>query len=186
MMNPEIGPCRVQGVNLSCWVSSGPRGLLMMPQWALMRSLDGALVVNLYSDKKASATLRGGQQVDLTLKTDYPLTGVVHIRVDPANPGCFPLKWRVPAWSRKNALPVNGKPVPVTPGTYASITRKWKAGDQVMLTLDVRGRIVRSRWRNGPGVVKGLVVLAMDNRLVSRTGDLADPPTARMDELCGS
>ena len=38
------------------------------------------------------------------------------------------------------ALMVNGEPVPVTPGTYAEVSRVWKNGDRVRVSLDMRTR----------------------------------------------
>jgi hypothetical protein len=140
----------------------------MTPQWAVMRSREGAIVVNLYSDETASCTLKDGTQVALRLKTSYPVDGAISIAVDPGRTTSFSLKLRIPIWSRNNELSVNGHSLPAVPGAYATITRRWRRGDRVTLALDMRGRIVRAPGGGmDQAVERGPIVLALDNRLVS-------------------
>lgn len=48
------------------------------------------------------------------------------------------------------------------PGNYLTIARKWNQGDQIELTLDMRGRIIaQDDFR---AVMRGPVVLARDSR----------------------
>jgi DUF1680 family protein len=56
---------------------------------------------------------------------------------------------RVPAWSVKTEVTVNGRAAGegVAAGSYAAIRRKWKAGDVVELELDMRVRHTQSNVR---------------------------------------
>jgi hypothetical protein len=84
------------------------------------------------------------------------------ILVNPAMAGEFTLSLRIPAWSERTELKVNGEPLPVTPG-YARIRRTWRAGDRVAITFDMRAKVVES---NGlVALRRGPVVLSLDNRL---------------------
>ncbi|SFC92843.1 Beta-L-arabinofuranosidase, GH127, partial [Zunongwangia mangrovi] len=52
--------------------------------------------------------------------------------------GKFDLKLRVPGWATKEFIvKINGKEesVEATPGTYLTLSRKWKDGDTVELTM---------------------------------------------------
>ena len=55
----------------------------------------------------------------------------------------FPISLRIPAWAEGATLTVNGKPQPAPkPGTFASIDRRWSAGDIVELTLPMQARAI--------------------------------------------
>jgi uncharacterized protein len=164
----ERVPSHVQqrDVELSCCVMSGPRGLLTVPQWAVMGSKAGP-VVNLFAPGTSRVVLGTGDEVSLRQETDYPLDGRVKFTVSPNRKKRFILHLRIPAWSARTTLSVNSKPVPCTPGTYAKLDREWQAEDQVLLTLDLRGRAVPAP-SGAPqlALMRGPVLLALDNRLV--------------------
>jgi hypothetical protein len=143
-------------VGLSCCVVNGPRGLILTPFWAFMQSADGP-VVNLYAPGSAQVGT-----VKLEITGDYPVSDQVEIRVAPARTEEFTLTLRIPAWSERTELKVNGKPLSVTPG-YAKVRRTWRKGDRVAMTFDLRARTVEM---NGQvALLRGPVVLSLDNRL---------------------
>ena len=143
-------------VGLSCCVVNGPRALMLTPFWAFMQSADGP-VVNLY----ASGSAQVGS-VKLEITGDYPVSDQVEIKLTPAKTEEFTLSLRIPAWSERTELKVNGEPLPVTPG-YAKIRRTWRKGDRVSITFDLRAKVVEL---NGQvALQRGPVVLALDNRL---------------------
>ncbi len=147
-------------VGLSCCVVNGPRGLMLTPFWAFMQSAAGP-VVNLYAPGSAQVG-----NVKLKITGDYPVSDHVEIRVTPAKTEDFTLTLRIPAWSERTELKVNGEPQPVTPG-YAKIRRTWRKGDRVAITFDLRARTVEL---NGQiALQRGPVVLSLDNRLTPAT-----------------
>ncbi len=152
-------------VQMSCCAANGPRGLLLAPRWAVMGCDDG-IVVNLYAPGSATAQLADGTTVRLSQKTDYPVNDEILFTVDPEKPAEFALKLRIPAWSQRTALSVNGVPVDCLPGTYVELSREWVSGDQVILTLDLRGRAIPAP-SGAPqfAVMRGPIVLALDDRL---------------------
>jgi DUF1680 family protein len=159
-------PSRQQGAQLSCCVSSGPRGLLLTPEWAVMSGPAAEVVVNLYCPGTAAVKLPNGKKLMIVQETGYPVTGLVTLTVQPEEPSSFALKLRIPEWSRQTALKVNGEPVKCQPGSYATIKRKWQANDNVTLELDLRGRIIRApSGAPQQAVMRGPIVLAFDNRL---------------------
>ena len=162
----ERAPSRQQGVHLSCCVSSGLRGLLITPEWAVMRSVAGGPVVNLYSPGTASLKLPNGKNLNIVQETGYPVTALVTLTLQPEKPSSFALKLRIPEWSKLTVIKVNEEPIKCQPGSYASIERKWKANDKVTLKLDLRGRIIRAPSGAPQQVVmRGPIVLAFHNRL---------------------
>ena len=166
-LNGERVPSNLQGSDLSCCVSSGPRGLLITPEWAVMNDVKNGPVINLYSPGTASFKLTNGKSVSIIQETDYPVNNLINLNIQPENPSSFALKLRIPAWSKQSVLKVNGETISCKPGTYASIQRIWKKDDKVTLELDLRGRIIRApSGAPQQAIMRGPVVLAMDNRLV--------------------
>ena len=109
----------------------------------------GGVAVNLYT--LAHAKLSVGNDVPLAIsqETDYPNSGRIQLRLDPARPVKFPLQLRIPAWARGASVTVNGEPAPgvVKPGAFFTLTREWKPGDQVRLDLPMPWRLVKGRQR---------------------------------------
>ncbi len=152
---------------LNCCIANGPRAMMLLPQAAVMTDEAGP-VVNLYIEGTAQVPLPSGNSMALQQQTNYPESGDVAIRLHMDRAERFPLRLRVPAWSARTEIVVNGQAVASPePGRYAVLEREWAPDDLVQMRLDVRGRLVRS-----PGarhvhlaVLRGPVVLARDARL---------------------
>jgi hypothetical protein len=166
-LNGERVPSSLQGSDLSCCVSSGPRGLLITPGWAAMNDLNNGPVINLYSSGTASFKLPSGKNVSIIQETDYPVNNLISLNIQPEITSSFVLKLRIPGWSIQSILKVNGERISCKPGSYASIKRIWNKNDKVTLELDLRGRIIRApSGAPQQAIMRGPVLLAMDNRLV--------------------
>jgi DUF1680 family protein len=124
---------------------------------------DTEIFTNLFIAGTADITLKN-TQVKLTQRTAYPWKDTVAISVSPAAPAKFSLSVRIPAWCRKPVLKVNGKKVDLKgcmKKGYARITREWKKGDKVELTLPmlvervysnpkIRANVGRVALQHGP------------------------------------
>jgi uncharacterized protein len=106
-------------------------------------SNDSAYVM-LYIASDAKLNI-GGENVQLTVKSNYPYSGNVSIRVQPSSPMKFALKLRKPDWADSAQISVNGKNAEATTKNgFLSIDRAWKAGDTVKLVLPMPVRRVLS------------------------------------------
>lgn len=102
-------------------------------------------------------------------ETSYPVDERVDIILSQKNPERYTLALRIPAWSKRNEIRINGESITFPPGAYARITREWKDGDSLRLELDLRGRLVRAPGNvNDLAVMRGPIVLALDSRLVQQ------------------
>jgi len=153
---------------------------------------DNEIFTNLFIAGTADIELKN-TQVKLTQRTAYPWKDTVAISVSPAAPAKFSLSVRIPGWCRKPVLKVNGKKVDLKgcmKKGYARITREWKKGDKVELTLPmpiervytnpkVRMNIGRVALQRGPivycleGVDNGkdlnAILLSKDAKLTVKT-----------------
>ncbi len=171
--SPLIGermpsPMQVPVCRSSCCVANGPRGMLITPGWSVMRAESGP-VINLYSSGTWNYQENNGLEVKIVQETGYPENKDILIRIDQQEPRRFTVSLRIPAWSKNTLILVNDEEIDCAPGTYASITREWKPGDVIRVELDFRGRIIRAPGSvNDLAVMRGPVVLALDNRLVQK------------------
>jgi uncharacterized protein len=166
-LNGERIPCPIQHprVRMTCCVTSGPRGLLLTPQWAVMKST-GGIVINLYAAGTAVVKLDGDAEVEVLQKTSYPETGDVSISVAPKKESRFKVSLRIPSWSKETKLSINGQSMACEPGHYAQIDRVWSNGDRIELVLDMRGRAIKAP-SGAPEIAlaRGPILLALDSRL---------------------
>ena len=136
-----------------------------LPTMVYYRSGPG-LAVNLYTPSEATVELDGGVSLKVQQETDYPTSGRVVIHLDPSQPTNFPLRLRIPRWCKKVAIAVNGQPwkQPMVSGTFVTIKRQWRAGDQVTLDMPMTWRLVLGRKRQSGRValMRGPVVFCLN------------------------
>jgi DUF1680 family protein len=139
-----------------CCVGNIPRTLLMIPTWTYAKSKDH-LYVNLFIGSTINAGSIAATDVEMIQKTDYPWNGRVAITVNPKQPARFTICVRVPNRHTSDlyspvpevrglqSLAVNG--IALTPqieNGYALITREWKPGDRIDLTLPMEIQRVKA------------------------------------------
>jgi DUF1680 family protein len=168
--------------HLNCCSVNGPRGYGMISEWGVMRS-DAGLVLNYLGRMRAEVQLADGTPVVLRVDTDYPLSGAVRIVVEPAQPREFALAVRIPAWSSDTVVTVAGEPVSgVVPGRYLRLARKWAAGDEIRLQLNMNLRYEAGDLEQAgrAAVYRGPILLAADSRFAPETAAAVD--LAKLDE----
>ena len=160
------------GLPVTCCNLNGPTGLAYIPYVAVMQDAEGP-VVNLYNAGKAVAKTAKGDEVVLTVDSQFPRGNEVKISVDPSVAGKFSVTLYMPTWSPDTYVEVNGKAVRgVKPGEYLSISRRWKKGDMIRIVFDFRARLIDAPkgGRNPEGeffqaVQWGPIVLARDENI---------------------
>lgn len=158
-------PLQVPSVRSSCCAVNGPRALMTVPAWSVMRD-DRGLVVNLYAPGEWRHAVAPDREVTLRQATAYPADGEIRLTVAQAKPATYSIRLRIPAWSRRTRLAVNGVAIDAPAASYVEIRREWKDGDTIALSLDVCGRVIRAPGSaNQMAVMRGPLVLALDDRL---------------------
>ena len=149
-------------IPINCCNANGPRAFAMIPRVMYRLTSTGRVDVNLFIPSQATIEM-GGQSIALSQETEYPLNGNVQITVNPQREASFTIGLRIPAWSQKTAVEVNGQKVEgVRAGQYCLIERTWKAGDKISLTTDIKARLIE--MNDMQAIERGPVVLARDTR----------------------
>lgn len=96
---------------------------------------DGHIAVHLYMRGEAELQVMG-QRVCIRQLHDYPWDGCIRLELQLDRPSTFGLWMRVPGWSHRADLRINGEPLPLKPDAgYLRLERLWSPGDQVQLDV---------------------------------------------------
>lgn len=154
---------------LNCCSVNAPRGLGMVSDWAVVAGPEGELVLNWYGPSTIVVPLpaRPGVTVVLSQETLYPVDGRIALSVRPSARARFVLKLRIPAWSARTTVRLNGAAVSgARAGSYLAIDRDWRRGDALEIALDMSVHLWRgSRECEGlTSIYRGPILLAYDRR----------------------
>ncbi len=148
-------------MHINCCNANGPRAFAMIPQFAY-KVTDKNLKINYYGESSAEFSL-GRNAVSVTQETEYPKTGDITIGINPKKAAEFTVSLRIPSWSEKVKVSVNGEEVAgIMAGSYLDINRKWNKGDRIEICLDMRAKVVEQN--NCQAIVRGPIVMARDTR----------------------
>jgi len=146
--------------NYGCCTSNMHQGWPKFCSHLLMRPQEGGLAVMAYAP--CEARYREGEvQVAVRLETDYPFRERLTLTVTPDTPAAFPLVLRVPAWAEGASLEIAGEgPVPMTPGTFHRVERRWAGPTQVDLHFPMKPRL-SLRYNDAVALERGPLVYAL-------------------------
>jgi len=150
---------------LSCCSCNGARGFGLISDWALMAS-DGGLILNWYGPGSVQAPLHG-VELRLVQVTKYPRDNQVRLRIQTNKPRSFILRLRIPHWSERTQVQVNGREVPnVAPGQYLALERLWSSGDQIDIAFDfsLQFWVGEREYENMVSIYRGPILLTYDRR----------------------
>jgi len=133
--------------DVTCCPPNLERTFGSLPGYLYSTSADG-IYVHFYDDSELNWHLENGTGLKLVQKTKYPWDGSVEIAITPAQAADFTLYVRIPGWTDRAEVTVNGKGVSgVVPGKYLPIQRRWSAGDVVQLKLNLVPQVIEANPR---------------------------------------
>ena len=179
-------------MHTDCCTANGPRGFLCFLR-ELFKSDGKTATFNFYASAHVKGALADGRKLAFEMYTLYPRADFVRIVSHTEGVGAVPVRFRIPAWSAKTVVKVNGKvQADVKPGAYLTVTRDWKLGDivEISFAMPVVAHVIADRPASAPGAfdgknakptvkphyvafTRGPVLLARDSRL--DRGDFTEP-----------
>ncbi|MEV6167170.1 beta-L-arabinofuranosidase domain-containing protein [Streptomyces sp. NPDC051954] len=128
----------------TCCEGTGMESATKYQDSVYFRKADGsALYVNLYSPSTLTWAEKG---VTVTQTTDYPREQGSTLTIGGGS-ASFELRLRVPSWATRGfRVTVNGSAVSGTPapGSYFAVSRTWRSGDTVRITVPFRLRVEKA------------------------------------------
>ena len=166
----------------TCCPPNLQRTFASLPGYFYSTSKEG-IYVHLYDSSEMDWHLEDGTGLKMVQKTEYPWKGDMELTVSPAKSHEFTVYLRIPGWSEKNIVRVNGQVIEgAKSGEYLAIRRTWNSGDKVELAMDMTPRLIHANAAVMEDVGKtamqrGPVVFCMeglDQKVQSHDRNLAD------------
>jgi len=171
--DPE-GKIRNPWYYTTCCPPNLERTFAALPGYFYSTGSDG-IYVHLYDNSQMNGKLEDGTGLRMVQKTDYPWDGDVHVSIYPEQPHEFTVYVRIPGWSLKNTVNINGKPVAgIEPGKYLPIRRRWTAGDAIDLGFEMTTRLLKAN----PAVVEDRGRVAFQRGPIVFCMEMLDQPDA--------
>ncbi|MDP4223521.1 MAG: glycoside hydrolase family 127 protein [Bacteroidota bacterium] len=127
----------------TCCEGQGTRMMGAMPEFIYSIADDG-IYVDLYAPSAIKHIMKAGT-LTLKMSTQFPYENRVQIAVNVSDPLQAKIRIRVPSWTAgKMRIRINGRTVIVgNPGTYVTLDRQWKNGDEISFSLPMSFRITK-------------------------------------------
>ncbi len=161
-------PVREPYIDCFCCPPNLVRTIAKVSGWAYGKSSNG-IAVNIYGGNRLNSNLLDGTRIELEQHTQYPWDGKIKIQVKTCKSEPFDLLLRIPKWTPKAKISVNGQVVDlvVEPGTFAEIRRTWKSGDVIDLDLSMEPQLVIGHRRieevrNQVAIKRGPIVYCVE------------------------
>ncbi len=144
------GHIRNPWYDTTCCPPNLERTFASLPGYFYSTSENG-VYVHLYDNSKMNWQLQDGKRLQIEQTTNYPWEGDVKLTVSPSVPAEFAVYVRIPGWSAKNSVKVNGKQMEgAEPGQYFAIRREWSGNDVIELSFDMATQLLKAN----PAVVE--------------------------------
>ena len=146
-----------------CCTTNMHQGWPKLVQNLWYATADNGLAAMIYSSSVVTAMVGSeGDEVTITEETGYPFEETIRFTVNTSTPVEFPLELRIPGWSERATVSLNGEPwrEVANGGQMLEIDRTWSDGDEVELRLPMPVRV--SRWaEQSAGIERGPLVFAL-------------------------
>jgi uncharacterized protein len=127
-----------------------------------------------YSPGRATVRLRRHGTVELYAEGDYPESGNILLHVEPTHNVHFPLRLRIPEWAGQFSAEAGSSRQTGKPGDFVTITREWRKGDVVKISMDVAVRAIENPLTSGGiAIERGPQLLALAAARNSQLTNLA-------------
>ena len=141
--DPE-GHIRNPWYDTTCCPPNLERTFASLPGYFYSTSQDG-VYVHLYDNSEMNWHLQDGTALTIQQKTNYPWSGEVEMTVSPVTPSEYVMYVRIPGWSTKSDVKVNGTPVSgARSGEYLAIRRHWQANDKIEMSFDMTTQLLKA------------------------------------------
>lgn len=147
-----------------CCTSNMHQGWPKFTQNLWYATPDKGLAALVYSSSEVKAYVANGTAVSFSEETSYPFGETIRFTVSldkSVKSVSFPFHLRIPEWCKQGTVTINGKVWQEVPGNQiVKISRDWKSGDVVELTLPMH--LFKNTWyENSVSIERGPITYAL-------------------------
>jgi DUF1680 family protein len=147
--------------NFPCCLANMHQGWPKFTSHLWMQSSAGGLIAMTYAPCDVKTSI-GGNDVQVTVETDYPFADTIDVTVVSPKAAEFPLDLRIPEWTQGATVAIDAaKPQPARAGTFHQLKRQWSGSTRVTLTLPMKLRAER-RFNDSVTIRRGPLVFALN------------------------
>ncbi len=164
----------------NCCPPNTIRTVAQIQNYAYAVSKEG-MWVNLYGSNQINTSLPDGSPFVARQTSAYPWEGKVLFEIEKASEKPIVLFFRIPGWSSKASVKINGKTIPrkIEEGSYFEISRRWEKGDKIELELPMKPMLIEANplleeARGQVAVKLGPVVYCLEEIDLPEGADLFD------------
>jgi uncharacterized protein len=172
---------RLPWFRCSCCPTNVMRLMAQLEHYIATQDPSG-IQIHQYAPAEVSATLGQAGRVRLSVSTEFPLEGIVRVRVEEPGSSSWTLSVRRPGWSTGEPVAlVNGAQAELRPDGrpgYLAVHRDWAAGDVLSVEFGLSQGLVEADWRSHDqrgalAVVRGPIVYCAEGHDQPEGLDLA-------------
>lgn len=119
-----------------CCLAQGPEGLAVAIDSAFCAA--DKLYINFFENAETVFSTPAGNNGKLFICGGYPSENTVKIKVELAENETFALALRIPVWSKKTVVKLNGKTFTPENGKYFEFAREWSNADEIEIIFDMK------------------------------------------------
>jgi len=157
----------------ACCTSNMHQGWPKFAQNLWYATPDKGMAALVYSASEVKAFVGNNTEVSFKEETNYPFDETIKFTFGSKKNVSFPLSLRIPEWCSKASIKINGAEYQQPTGNQiVKITREWKQGDVVELTLPMHV-FKNTGYENSISVQRGPIVYALkigEEEKVVKTG----------------
>ena len=146
--------------NFGCCTANQHQGWPKFTSHLWMQTPDKGLAAISYAPCSVKANVADGKSVTIRIDTEYPFDENVRITIQTDGPVSFPLDLRIPGWAQGATVRATGERHHPKSGTFFRLTREWKNGDVINLTLPMHIEVER-RFNDSIAILRGPLVYSL-------------------------
>ena len=133
-----------------------------------MATPEKGLAVITYGPMEIETVVAENKKIKITEETNYPFEEKIRLKVGLSTSISFPLILRIPAWSVKPGIKLNGTLLKgVKAGEMFTISREWKDQDQLELNFPMQ-ITTHAQVNNSVSVERGPIVYALEIKAANK------------------
>ena len=131
--------------NFGCCTANMHQGWPKLVSHMFMKSEPSNISAVAYGPSEVNTEVNG-TSVKITEVTNYPFSDKISFKVEPESPTRFTFSLRIPGWSNRAKIAVDGDELEASSGSFYELERRWAENEEIELILDNEKKLERRSY----------------------------------------